>query len=272
VIRRTTASCLPNASASDPARGRPARELPSRDFTVAAFNAHWGIGRYGSFEGARFDVAEVVRGFDADLVVVPEAWRDASGKSVLHGLEDDGYRIETTELMRLELRPARRSRAWSIPLDGTWDIAICSRFPVLDRRLIAMGAVRRDPPGPRHALALTVAIDDVPVEIIGLHTSSKFWRLGPIEHLLTLRSGIGERGPQILAGDFNFWGPPVGAVMRGWDRPVRGRTFPANHPHSQIDHVLVRGGIEVLGSEVLARTPSDHRPIRTRLRLPDGLA
>ena len=76
-------------------------------------------------------------------------------------------------------------------------------------------------------------------------------------------------GPQILAGDFNFWGPPVGVVMRGWKRPVRGRTYPARRPHSQIDHVLVRGGIEVLGGEVLAETPSDHRPIRARLRLPE---
>ena len=36
-------------------------------FTVAAFNAHWGIGRFGRFEGVRFDVARVVRTFDADL-------------------------------------------------------------------------------------------------------------------------------------------------------------------------------------------------------------
>ena len=33
--------------------------------------------------------------------------------------------------------------------------------------------------------------------------------------------------------------------MRGWQRPVRGRTYPSHRPHSQIDHVLVRGGIEV---------------------------
>ena len=220
----------------------------------------------------RFDVAQVVRDIGADLVVVPEAWRDASGVSVLDGLQDDGYRLETTVLMRLELRPPRRRRAWSVPRQGTWELAICSRFPVTDRRLIPMGTVWRDPPGARHALGLTVTIDDTSVEVIGLHTSSKFWRLAPMDHLLTLRRGIVERGPQVLAGDFNFWGPPVGVAMRGWHRPVRGRTFPAHQPHSQIDHVLVRGGIQVLGSDVLARTPSDHRPIRTRLRLPERLA
>ncbi len=258
----TTASCLPNASASESAR----------DFTVAAFNAHWGIGRYGRSEGVRFDVAQVVRDIGADVVVVPEAWRDADGVGVLDGLGDDGYRIETVELMRLELRPPRRRRVWSVPLVGTWELAICSRLPVVDCRSIPMGTVWRDPPGPRNALGLTVAVAGTPVEVIGLHTSSKFWRLAPMQHLLTLRRGIVERGPQVLAGDFNFWGPPVAAAMRGWDRPVRGRTFPSTHPHSQIDHILVRGGIEVLGGEVLPVTPSDHRPIRARLRLPEGLA
>ncbi len=250
---------MPSASASESAR----------DFTVAAFNAHWGVGRYGRFQGVRFDVARVVRSFGADIVVVPEAWRDANGVSVLDGLERDGFHIETMELMRLELRRRRRnSDRNGVPNAGSWELAICSRFPVLERRVLPIGTVLNDPAGSRHALSVTVDIDGTPVEVIGLHTSSKVWRLGPIQHLLALRRALVAGGPQILAGDFNFWGPPIGLVMRGWDRPVRGRTFPASRPHSQIDHVLVRGGIEALGGEVLAETPSDHRPIRARLRLP----
>jgi len=260
VIPRTTANCLPSASASD------------RDFTVAAFNAHWGIGRFGRFQGVRFDVARVVRSFDADVVVVPEAWRDAAGIGVLDALGDDGYQVETMQLMPLALRRRRyNSDRHGVPRDGTWEIAVCSRFPVLDRRLIPMGTVKRDPPGIRHALALTLMINDTPVDMIGLHTSSKFYKLAPLKHLLTLRRGLAAGGPQILAGDFNFWGPPVGMAMRGWKRPVRGSTYPAKHPHSQIDHVLVRGGIRVLGGEVLAETPSDHRPIRARLQMPSGV-
>ena len=262
MTRRTTANCLPSASASDPAR----------DFTVAAFNAHWGIGRYGRFHGVRFDVARVVRGFDADLVVVPEAWRDTNGVGVLDALRDDGYHVDTIELMPLELRPRRRnSDRTAVPREGAWELGVCSRFPVLDRRLVEMGVVPTDAPGLRHALALTVAIDGTPVDVIGLHVSSKVWRLAPVRHLLTLRKGLATDRPQILAGDFNFWGPAVGAVMRGWDRPVRGRTYPSWRPHSQIDHVLVRGGIRSLGGEVLAETPSDHRPIRARLRLDAGV-
>ena len=41
-----------------------------------------------------FDVANVVRGFDADVVVVCEAWREHDGRGVLDPLVGDGYRIE----------------------------------------------------------------------------------------------------------------------------------------------------------------------------------
>jgi endonuclease/exonuclease/phosphatase family metal-dependent hydrolase len=220
----------------------------------------------------RYDAARVVRGFDADLVVVAESWRGDDGVGMLDTLRDDGYHVETIELMRLELRPrSRNSDTHAVPYEGAWELAVCSRFPVLGRRLIPMGVVRGDAAGPRHALALTVDIDGTPVEIIGLHVSSKVWKLAPVRHLLTLRRGLVEGGPQILAGDFNFWGPPVGRMMPGWERPVRGRTYNARRPHSQIDHVLIRGGIEALSGEVLAETPSDHRPIRTRLRLAGGV-
>jgi endonuclease/exonuclease/phosphatase family metal-dependent hydrolase len=240
------------------------------DFSVAAFNAHWGFGRYGAMRHVKYDVARVIRGFDADLVVVPEAWRDDDGRGVLESLTDDGYHVETMALMRLARRHDRNLDV--VPHEGIWELAVCSRFPVLERREIPIGTLKSDPPGPRNALALTVDIAGRPTQVIGVHTSSKVWRLAPVRHLIALRRGLEGNGPQIIAGDFNFWGPPVGALFRGWQRPVRGRTYPANRPHSQIDHVLVSGGIEVLGGEVLAATPSDHRPVRARLRMTGGVS
>jgi endonuclease/exonuclease/phosphatase (EEP) superfamily protein YafD len=74
--------------------------------------------------------------------------------------------------------------------------------------------------------------------------------------------------PAIVAGDCNFWGPGVRAFFRGWHRAVRGRTWPAAHPHSQIDHVLVRpADVEVLDGRVLPDLGSDHLPVRVELRL-----
>jgi vancomycin resistance protein VanJ len=44
-----------------------------------------------------------------------------------------------------------------------------------------------------------------------------------------------------------------------------GFTWPARFPLAAIDHVLVRG-LEPVSADVLARTPSDHRPVRADVR------
>jgi endonuclease/exonuclease/phosphatase family metal-dependent hydrolase len=213
-----------------------------------------------------FDVARVVRGFDADIVVVPETYRDEDGRCILDPLRDE-YHVETLELMRLALRTDLSARRDLVPRVGAWELAVCSRFPVRDVHVITLGHIGSDPATPRQCLALTIDVDGTDVEMIGLHTSSHLHVFAPIRHLLGLKRQLPVRGPQIIAGDYNWWGPPVHALMPGWQRPVRGRTWPAHRPHSQIDHVLVRGGIECISGEVLGQTPSDHRPVRARLRL-----
>jgi endonuclease/exonuclease/phosphatase family metal-dependent hydrolase len=72
--------------------------------------------------------------------------------------------------------------------------------------------------------------------------------------------------PAVVLGDFNLWGPPVSVLFgAGWSRPVRGRTWPAWRPHSQLDHIVCNAAVTATGGEVLPATPSDHRPIRARL-------
>jgi endonuclease/exonuclease/phosphatase family metal-dependent hydrolase len=239
------------------------------EVTVAAYNAHWGVGRYGASRGVRFDVAEAVRSFDADIVVVPEAWRDDDGKSDLDPLTGDGYHVETVELIPLARRHDHGRD--TVPSGGGWELGLCSRFPVTARREIAMGHVPTDPAGPRYALQCSLDVEGQSIDIIGLHTSSKLWLLGPVRHILTLRRELDHEGwvPHIIAGDFNFWGPPIDVMLPRWRRTARGPTYPSRRPHSQIDHVLVRRDIEVVAAEVLPATPSDHLPIRAQLRLID---
>jgi endonuclease/exonuclease/phosphatase (EEP) superfamily protein YafD len=50
-------------------------------------------------------------------------------------------------------------------------------------------------------------------------------------------------------------------------RAVRGRTWPARRPHSQIDHIWIDDGLAVVDAGVGAATGSDHRPVRARLRV-----
>jgi endonuclease/exonuclease/phosphatase family metal-dependent hydrolase len=65
----------------------------------------------------------------------------------------------------------------------------------------------------------------------------------------------------------NSWGPPVRLFMRGWRRSVIGRSWPSWRPHSQIDHILVRGAVRPLGGIVFPHSGSDHRPIRAELAI-----
>ena len=66
------------------------------------------------------------------------------------------------------------------------------------------------------------------------------------------------------AGTWNFWGPPVSALLPGWTRGLRGRTWPAHRPHSQIDHILVRGA-RFRRSWTVHTDASDHLPLVTEV-------
>ena len=207
-----------------------------------------------------------MRGFDADVVVVPEAWRDLSGSGILDDLVDDGYRIEILPFGTFE--HGKREPQRTQPGEGVWELALCSRLPISARWTIPIGSVRNDPVSPRSALACTVDVNGSPVDIVAVHVSSRIWKLAPVRHLNALRPQLPAADRlAVVAGDCNLWGPGVVSVLPGWRRALRGRTFPAAHPHSQIDHVLVRDNVSVVWGEVLPVTPSDHRPVRARLRV-----
>jgi endonuclease/exonuclease/phosphatase (EEP) superfamily protein YafD len=221
------------------------------------------VGRSGSDRARRFDVHTLVRDFDADVVVVPEAFRFLDGSSVLDPLRDDGYEVHTTHFAHIS---ERVHRPGDVRPAGGWELAVCSRLPLSDVREVPLGRVFRDPAGDRDALACTVHVGDVPVDLIGLHTSSKLWYGGPVVHLRGLANHLphGDRAA-VLAGDFNFWGPAVARLLPGWRRAVLGRTYPAHRPHSQIDHIFVNPRVDVLDSAVLPFCGSDHRPVWARL-------
>jgi endonuclease/exonuclease/phosphatase family metal-dependent hydrolase len=207
-----------------------------------------------------------VRGFDADVVVVLESWREHDGCGLLDGLTNDGYRVETVEFTTMTIS-SRRSRH-DDPGEGHWELAICSRFPVVARRELPLELIRGDPAGARVALQCTVEVQGKEVDVVGVHVSSRLWTLAPLRQLRTLRPQLPSRDrTAIVAGDCNFWGPGVVTMLPSWRRAVRGPTFPAHRPHSQIDHVLVRDDVTVLSGEVLGKTPSDHLPVRARLRV-----
>ena len=195
--------------------------------------------------------------------MVPEAFRFVDGTSVLDPLSEEGWTVRTTHFSYLA---ERTWRPGDVRPAGGWELAVCTRLPSCDWRELPMGQVFRDHAEVRHALACTVHVGEEPVDLVGLHTSSKLWYAGPITHLRNLSGQLPRNNrAAVVAGDFNFWGPGVARLLPEWTRAVFGRTYPAHRPHSQIDHVLVNAHVEILGGEVLPACGSDHRPVRARL-------
>jgi len=236
-----------------------------RDLIVASYNAHWGVGRFGGSRPEPFDVAGAVRAFGADVVVLAEAWRPHEGECALDVLAGEGWHVEERRFATLRLLPKPEVDE---PGDGWWSLAVLSRFPIIERRDLPLARVFHDPVRRRAAIAATLDVDGAEVGLVAVHVSSKLWYGGPAIQLGSLRRHLppGDR-PSIIAGDCNLWGPAVVTLLPGWRRAVRGSTYPAHRPHSQIDHILVNGGVEIVGGEVLPVTGlSDHRPVRARLR------
>ncbi|MET1002170.1 MAG: endonuclease/exonuclease/phosphatase family protein [Acidimicrobiia bacterium] len=265
---------LPRRSHVPPRTARPTHRylghrnlshIDPRVFTVGAFNAHWGVHRRGVLRGRRFDAIAVIRELDADVVVVPEAWRHPDGELMLDELAGDGYEIRSTLFAVLE---ERMRRPGDVRPAGSWELAVCSRLPTTGWRELPLSPVFRDHAHARAALTCTVEVAGSSVDIVGIHTSSRLATAGPIVHMRAIAPRLPRAdGPAVVAGDFNFWGPGVVSMLPGWRRSVRGRTWPAHRPHSQIDHVLVNKHVEVLRGEVLDAYGSDHRPIRALLRI-----
>ena len=240
---------------------------PLAELTLVSANLHWGFGYGRTYRGA-YNVVDALVELDADVLVLPESFRPDAGAGMLDGLAAVGYRVETLPFMRFETWHSSSSGHGWRPSPGIWCLAIATRLPVLDRRELPMGRVFRDPTGVRKALQIDLDVGGARLSLVGLHVSSKLYFAGPVTHLRTLRPSL-PRGPEpaVVAGDFNLWGPGVVSLLRGWRRTVRGATYPAHRPHSQIDHVLVNRAVECVESEVVAPFGSDHLAVWARLAI-----
>ena len=152
---------------------------------------------------------------------------------------------------------------------GSWGIAVLVRrgITVDDSRVLHLPQLGRDRVR-RAAIVVDLAVEDHQLSVIGTHMSHL--QFGSHRHYAALKKRLrtGEARPDaVLLGDMNLWGPPVRVFLPQWHRAVKGPTWPAGNPHSQIDHILVRGAIEIVGGEVRPNGGSDHRPVRAELAL-----
>jgi endonuclease/exonuclease/phosphatase family metal-dependent hydrolase len=273
-------------------------ESPAR-LSVAAYNLHCGVDGWGR----PYNVGAVLVALDADVLVLSEAWMPDRGSVPLDELAGPlGYRIFSQPLasgrlagphpeatdrwmhrwrwwgaghalyLDSERRLARAQRAserYAAAEPGSWGMAVLCRVPTAGHQVIDLGRLPQDR-ARRAAVVVELPADGQrgACTVVGTHMSHLTF--GSPAQFRTLAGALDERvgeGPAVLAGDMNLWGPPVTLLLPGWRRAVRGRTWPAWRPHSQIDHLLVRGAVAVEQGQVLPAAGSDHRPVRAELRI-----
>lgn len=248
------------------ARRRPRTKnhpVSTAEISLLSINSHGGVGPRSK---APFPLAEELTALDADVLVVQECWRPDVGPADIDRVHQrrGGHLVEVdfgrgVVLPHPELRPHG---------NGRFSIALLSRFPVEVVEEISLRNVRFDPLEDRRALHARIDVNGTPLAVVALHTTSRLPH-GPPLQLRSLLPRLPTPGtPTAVIGDCNFWATGVDRIFRGWKRAVRGATWPAWQPHSQIDHILVRpDDVTVLDGGVLPDLGSDHRPVRARLRI-----
>jgi endonuclease/exonuclease/phosphatase family metal-dependent hydrolase len=262
---------------------------------IASFNVHGGVDGWGR----RFNAAAACRALDAEVIVMQENFTPDGEEGVAaHVARELGYEVAELAFARgWRLGPpADAGRAWAprrwdhqlVPLRlsrseprdrttprvlrgraaefGSLGVAVLSRFPIRAVEELDLGHLPRDWVQ-RRALGVELDLDGHPVRVIGVHMSHLV-RGSPVQYRRLARLLPAPGVDAVVAGDLNCWGPLVVAMLPGWHRAVRGRTWPAWSPLAQIDHILVRRGVHAEMAEVAAASGSDHRAIRARLVFP----
>jgi endonuclease/exonuclease/phosphatase family metal-dependent hydrolase len=225
--------------------------------TIASLNLHCGL----SAGGRPFDVAAVLTRLDADIIAVQEDWwaRDDGTDPVA-----EAARARGAQLFRAELSSGRSLAELSIaPRSdrGTWGIAVLTRLPVIGHETLSLGRPEGELVGRAALICSVTAPGGWPLRLACTHLSP---RLNSPAQLLRLSRHLADApGPTVIAGDLNM--PRAATWMAGGYTPmVRGRTFPADKPRVQLDHLLAGPGLTCLAATVLPAVGSDHLPVTGR--------
>ncbi len=229
--------------------------------TIGSLNLHCGL----SAAGWPFDVPAALASLDADVIAVQEAWWAADGTApddVAAAADKLG-----AELIRVPL--AGRTSLGDLgitpnPDRGSWGIGVLSRLPVTSQETIDLGQA----PGDSNRRAALICTIEAPggwlLRLVSTHLTHRF--TSPVQlYKLTQQLARGDDHlPTVIAGDLNM--PRLATwIAAGYAPTVRGRTFPADRPVIQLDHLLVTPQLTVAGAAVLGPVGSDHLPVRARL-------
>lgn len=220
---------------------------------------------------------ESVQGLDADILGLQEVDRDQVRS---HGVDQTAVAAEAMGAVAHRFVPAidgTPGERWTTAGDEVtpgrpaYGIALLSRHPVKEWRVVRLPALRVRSPirthdrrlvlvkdEPRVAVAAVVELPSGPITVATTHLSFvPGWNTVQLRRLVAALRTM--PGPQLLMGDLNFTGP-LPRVAASWQPLVREKTFPVADPKVQLDHVLGLGDLPAPTGAGAPRLPlSDHR-------------
>jgi endonuclease/exonuclease/phosphatase family metal-dependent hydrolase len=235
--------------------------------SLTTFNTHYGVRPARRPPAEPYDVTRVLGALDADVIVLQEVWRPDRAR----GPVDDAAEVLGYDLHYVATGPATADARWphlTAAGLGESGVAVLSRLPARHLAAPVVGPTFGDPAPQRCVLDVEIDVGGTPLRLVAVHLTSRLPHGPPIQLRRLARVVPPPGTPAVIAGDCNFWGPAVEALLPGWRRGVRGRTWPARGPHSQIDHVLRRpADVTVVSGRVHEDVGSDHRPVSVELEL-----
>jgi endonuclease/exonuclease/phosphatase family metal-dependent hydrolase len=226
---------------------------------IASLNLHCGIGT----RGQPYDVEAAICGLNAPVIALQEAWRADSGPDAVAA----AAKAIGAELFRVPLRSVRSMSELGIPArsgPGRTGIAVLTTLDVIDHEIVDLGQARGDMT-PRCAQVLTVALPGGSrLRLACTHLTHRL--RSPVQLGRLVRRLAGPPVPTVIVGDLNM-PRQIATITPGYAPTVRGRTWPAELPLVQLDHVLAGRGAHPVDGAVLPPAGSDHLPIRARIRL-----
>ncbi len=159
------------------------------------------------------------------------------------------------------------------PDSAAYGIAFLSRYPVTGWEVVRLAPVPVPFPAllgrprrlvrvrdePRVAMVASVATPYGEVTFVNTHLSFVRWWNGRQLHRV-VGSVAHVRRPLVLLGDLNM-GPVRARTLSGMRPLATHRTFPADTPTEQLDHLLLDGDLAVTGSGAPRLELSDHRAL-----------
>ena len=244
---------------------------------VATFNLHAGVDGWGR----PTNVLEHVVSLNADILILPELWRSDAGQDFGAELKTrlgmDGLFVPLASGQRVtsgtggrnwqpllahlsgerglffdehrtlsKVQRIRRATADGVE-HGEWGLGLLTRLPIREIHSESLGRLPREKVK-RTLIVATLEHEDRAFYVLAIHGAHlshgsylQYRRVSDI--VATLDPAL----PVLLGGDFNSWRPLLRVLLPGWRSLVNARTWPARTPHSQIDHLLVRGPWKSLG-------------------------